>query len=91
MKKYIIIAILCGIVWYVHYINPAFEDHMDIIGPETSYDSPIWDDLVYKDYAIASFTNSRRKISMVSFGICKYVKVVDEDWAEQEGKRKGSN
>ncbi len=91
MKKYIIIAILCGIVWYIHYINPTFEDHMDFIDAETSYDAAMWEDLDYKDYALVSFTNSRKKISMVSFGLCNYVKVVDEDWAEKQGKGKGSN
>jgi len=91
MKKYIIILILGGLVWYVHYINPTLEDHMDAIDPEISYDAAFWDDLEYKDYSLVSFTNSRKKIAMVSFGLCKYVKVVDEEWAEQQVKGKSSD
>ncbi len=91
MKKYIIIIILGGLIWYVHSINPIFEDHMDLIDPDTSYESVIWDDLQYKDYSLFSATSSRKKLSMVSFGLCKYVKVVDEEWAAQQDRRKDEN
>lgn len=84
MKKIIIILVICGIIWFIHSINPTIEDHMDLIDPELSYESAVWDDLEYKDYFVASFTGSRKKGSMVTFGLCKYVKLVDEEWLAKQ-------
>ena len=82
MKKFIVIAILVGLVWFIHYLNPSFDNHKAAISPETALDSEFWDDLQYKDYYLVSFTNND-KGTMVSFGLCKYVNVVDEEWASE--------
>ena len=52
------------------------------IAAETEVDAEVWDELIYKDYFLASFTKST-KGAMVSYGLFNSVKVVDEEWIEK--------
>jgi len=83
LKKLIAVVIVIGLFWGLHYINPSFDDHKSAISPDSSFENELWDELVYKDYYIISFTNSA-KGTMVSFGLTKYVNVVDKEWGLEE-------
>ena len=80
MKNIIILIILVGFVFLINYINPKFDDHKYAISTELDLDNPVWENLEYKDFFVASFTSNVDKGSMVSFGLCKFVKVVDEEF-----------
>ncbi len=80
MKNIIIIVVIAGILFLFNYINPKFDDHKQAISTEIKLDSPVWENLNYKDFFVASFTSNAEKGSMVSFGLCTYVKVVDTEW-----------
>ena len=86
MKSIIIIVVAAGFLFLVNYINPKFDDHKSAISTEIKLDSPVWENLEYKDFFVASFTSNVSKGSMVSFGLCKFVKVVDTEWAAQQNK-----
>jgi hypothetical protein len=80
------ILILAGVIWFVHTINPGFNDHKRAIAPDTLSSSEMWHNLAYKDYFVLSFTNGLPKESMVSFGLCGFVRIVDEEWAAKNKK-----
>jgi len=80
MNKFIAVVIVAGIVFGINYVNPTLGDHKSAISPTFAVESKNWDDLEYKDYYVASFTNSVDKKTMVSFGFLKYVNVVDKKW-----------
>jgi hypothetical protein len=84
MKGVVIILLLAGFVYLLHYINPTFEEHKAAISTQIAADSPLWDKLNYKDYVVVSFTSGTEKSSMVTFGLCKFVKLVDKEWAEKK-------
>ena len=86
MKSIIIILIAAGFLFLLNHINPKFDDHKFTISTEIKLDSPVWENLKYKDFFVASFTSNASKGSMVSFGLCKYVKVVDTEWITQQNK-----
>lgn len=86
MKNLIIILVLVGALFVLKYINPTFEDHQSSISTEIQLNSPLWDNLEYKDYFVASFTSDIKKGSMVSLGFCKYIKVVDDEWGAEQGE-----
>ncbi|MDF1580678.1 MAG: hypothetical protein P1P74_07830 [Desulfuromonadales bacterium] len=83
VKRFLIFAAFVGSIWFVHSINPTFDDHMDRIQPEGMTQQINWDDLIYTDLYFLSFTKSYQKQSMVSFGLCRYVNVVDDEWAQR--------
>jgi len=84
MRNIIIIIAVIGLLFLLNYINPKFDDHKSAISTEIKLDSPVWENLIYKNFALASFTSNASKGSMVSFGFCKYVKVVDDEWVSQQ-------
>jgi hypothetical protein len=84
MKNTAIIILAIGFLFLLNHINPEFDDHKSAISTEIKLDSPVWKNLTYKDFVVASFTTSASKGSMVSFGLCKYVKVVDDEWVLQQ-------
>lgn len=86
MKNILIIVILAAFVFCLHYINPKIDDHKSAIASEMKLDNQVWKNLKYKDFFVASTTSSASKGSMVSFGFCKYVKVVDTDWFARQNK-----
>ena len=81
MKKFLIIIIIVAAIYLLHRFNPSFDDHKLAIAPNSSQLSVVWEDLVYKDYFVISFTQSAGKKSMVSYGLCTYVHVADEKWS----------
>ena len=84
MKYIVIIVVLAGFLFLLNYINPKFDDHKSAISAEIELDSPVWGNLEYKDFFVASFTSNVSKGSMVSFGLCRFVKVVDDEWILQQ-------
>ena len=84
MKYILIILVAAGFLFLLNYINPKFDDHKTAISTEIKLDSPVWENLEYKDFFVASFTSSASKGSMVSFGLCQFVKVVDNEWILQQ-------
>lgn len=84
MKNIIIIIAVIGFIFFLNYINPEFDDHKSEISSGIKLDSPVWENLIYKDFAVVSFTSNASNGSMVSFGLCKYVKVVDDEWISQQ-------
>ena len=89
MGKYIFGVIVIAIVAGLHFINPSFEEHKLALATELATDAPVWDGLNYKDYFLVSFTSDiEMGGSMVSYGLCKYVKVVDEEWVTNNTKKK---
>ena len=87
MKGIIGIVVFAGLLYFINYINPKFDDHKDAISTEIAFDSPVWENLEYKDFFVASATSNATKGSMVSFGLLKFVKVVDTDWINQQSKQ----
>jgi hypothetical protein len=79
MQKVILALVIAGLVWFMHDINPDFDAHKEMILPDAPLESEIWDELEYKDYFLISFTRADRG-TMVSAGLCNYIKVVDEEW-----------
>lgn len=86
MKNIFVIVILAALVFFMTYINPKFDDHKSAIASETKLDSPVWENLKYKNIFVASATSNANKGSMVSIGFCKYVKVVDTEWFTEQNK-----
>ncbi len=84
MKYIVIIVVMAGFLFLLNYINPKFDDHKSAISTEIEFDSPVWENLEYKDFFVASFTSNASKGSMVSFGLCQFVKVVDDEWILQQ-------
>jgi len=84
MKNIIIIIVGAAILFLINFINPKFDDHKSFISTETKLDSPLWKNLEYKDFFVASTTSNAEKGSMVSVGFCKFVKVVDLKWFTQQ-------
>ena len=83
LKRFLIFVSFCGAIWFVHSTNPIFDDHMDMIQPEEMTQQINWDDLVYTDLLFLSFTKSASMNTLVSFGLCRYVNVVDDEWAQK--------
>ncbi len=89
MSKYIFVVIVIAIVGGLHFINPTFEEHKLALSSELATDDPIWDGLNYKDYFLVSFMSDvEMGGSMVTYGLCKYVKVVDEEWVTNHTKKR---
>jgi intracellular septation protein A len=86
MKNIIIIAVLAGALLILNYINPTLEDHKSSISSEINLDNPVWDNLEYKSFFVASSTSNKKNSSMVSLGFCKYIKVVNTEWIDQQNK-----
>ena len=86
MKSIVILVVAAGFLFLLNYINPKFDDHKSAISTEIKLDNPVWENLKYKDFFVASFTSNASKGSMVSFGLCKYVKVVDTEWSTSQEK-----
>jgi len=84
MKYIVIIVVVAGFLFLLNYINPKFDEHKSAISAEIKLDSPVWENLEYKDFFVASFTSNASKGSMVSFGLCRFVKVVDDEWILQQ-------
>lgn len=84
MRNIIIIIAVIGLLFFLNHINPKFDDHKSAISTEIKLDSPVWENLIYKNFAIASFTSNAGNGSLVSFGLCKFVKVVDYEWVSQQ-------
>ena len=84
MKFIVVIVLAAGLLFLLNYINPTFDDHKSAISAEIKLDSPVWGNLKYKDFFVASFTSNDSKGSMVSFGLCRFVKVVDDEWVSQQ-------
>ena len=94
MKNKLIILAIIGLVFFLYRSNPSFEDHIEKIGSDLPENSSISEEveekirgkLTYKDYSIISATQSRERGTMVSVGIMRKVKVVNETWAESAVK-----
>lgn len=84
MKNIIIVVVAAAFLFLLNFINPKFDDHKSLISTETKLDSPVWENLEYKDFFVASTTSNAQKGSMVSFGFCKFVKVIDLKWFAQQ-------
>jgi len=84
MKNILIIVTLAAFLFFINYINPKFDDHKSAISTETKLDTPLWKNLEYKDFFVASATSNAKTGSMVSIGFCKYVKVSDRKWFSRQ-------
>ena len=88
MDKIIYLFIIIAIAAGLSYLNPRFEDHKLALSPDIEIDAPVWDGLQFKDYFVVSFTSDTAiGGSMVSYGLCNYVKVVDEEWVTNRRKK----
>lgn len=93
IKRFIILAILLAPLVYAYRERPLFDVHKTKIYAQASNaDEPVqeeqlslpqWDGLEFIDWNIVTATRDKSKQSMVSFGIVKYIVVVDSDWAPQ--------
>ena len=82
MKKILIAIIIIAAIWFLHRENPTFNEHKTAISKGGRVAEARWDDLEFKNYLLLSFTQSHSRRSMVSFGICTYVRVLDDEWLD---------
>jgi hypothetical protein len=89
-KKIIIIAILVAPFVFAYKTKPTLDDHKTkIYQLAGSTEDPLkgeqlalpeWDGVEFVDWVFITGTRNKEKQSLISFGLCKYVKVVDTDW-----------
>jgi hypothetical protein len=89
-KRLLIIAILIAPFVYAYREKPLLDDHKvriyQLAGnseeplKDAQLELPAWDGLEYVDWMVITGTRDKEKQSLVSFGIVKYIKVVDTDW-----------
>lgn len=59
-----------------------------VLPPEELSLLPEWKELTFRDFYFATATQSRERASVVSYGMFRYVKVVDREWwANPFGKK----
>ena len=90
IKRLLIMAILIAPFVYAYREKPLLDDHKTMIyqlaadtGETVSEEQlalPIWDGLEYIDWVIVTCTRDKTNLSLVSIGIVKYIKLVDDDW-----------
>ncbi len=89
MKKLLFLLLIAPFV-FAYYNKPSLNDHKAKIyvaatHTESAADDdlarPEWENLEFLDWALVTATQDKQKQSLVSFGIVKWVKVVDTDWA----------
>ncbi len=89
MKKLFLLLLIAPFV-FAYYNKPTLNDHKARIytaatQAESAADDdlarPEWDNLEFLDWTIVTATRDKQKQSLVSFGIVKWVKVADTDWA----------
>lgn len=90
VKRLLIFLAFAGGVWFVQSINPTFDDHADMIQPESMVQQVDWDNLIYSDLFFLSLTKSAKTQTLVSFGFCNYVNVVDDEWAQKNVLREAN-
>lgn len=91
MKKWIIIALFLAPFVYANYKKPLILKHQQAIyqsavAPELTVDEavyalPQWEGLEFVDWKFVTATRDKNKQTLVSYGICDYIKVVDKEWA----------
>ena len=94
MRKKFIILVIIGFIFFLYRSNPDFENHIAKISSDLlenssiseEVDEKIREGLEYKNYSICSATQSKEKGTMVSVGILRRVKVVNDKWAENTVK-----
>jgi hypothetical protein len=90
-KTLLILAILIAPCVYAYLEKPLLVDHQTRIYQravnsdepltEEQLALPLWEKLDFIDWIIVTGTKDREKVTLVSIGIGKYVKVMDTDWA----------
>ncbi|MEW5736194.1 MAG: hypothetical protein AB1921_15200 [Thermodesulfobacteriota bacterium] len=80
MKKIVILAILVGLVYLAHRLNPSFDMHKRKIAPNIAVTSEVWNSLNYKDYYLLSVTTTAVRGALVSAGGVGTVGIIDKEW-----------
>lgn len=94
MKKIVIVIIFAGLIAYLHYLNPSFENHVnqfisDSVSTHTTdgLSEKIIEKLDYKDFFIFSFTQTKDILEIKSIGGMNKVYVLDDKWVGALNKR----